>query len=554
MIRMARKDTTEDIKKLRAENEELRLRLTESEEALQAIRNGEVDAIIVTGSSGDKIFSLTSADTPYRIIMEEMDEGAVIISGDGTILYHNQMFAKLFGNGNEQFAGTNIHRFISGPEQENFKQLLRQGLEGKANGKISIVNNGSTIYLHMLLRAMPADLAGEICIIFSDITQMQLYQNHLHDLVKAATLDIEKANEKLKNTQQKLNNALENGNIGIWEWDFHTGNVFIDARTEKTLGLLPGTFQNTFQAFKSLIHEEDLFHFENAITKAVAENIPLETVYRLKESHRFISVKASISLDGDGVPARLAGVCFDISDLKRSSERNLLRLSEELLRSNKELENFAYIASHDLKEPLRMVSSFTGLLAKQYEDKLDERAQEYIFFAKEGARRMYDLLDGLLAYSRIHTKGKEFTGVDLNLVMDSVIKNLSLVIKERNAAIRYENLPVIFADESQMILLFQNLISNGIKFSTEKPEIFISSKSENHDYVFSVKDNGMGIDSEYFDRVFLIFQRLMPRAQYEGTGIGLAICKRIIERHEGKIWIESKPGYGSTFIFTIPKN
>jgi PAS domain S-box-containing protein len=551
---MAKKNPIQDIQKLLIENEELRAHLAESEEALQAIRNGEVDAIIVSGSSGDKIFSLTSADTPYRIIMEEMDEGAIIISGDGTILYHNQMIANLFGKEGEQFAGTNIRRFINELEEENFKQLLQLGLKGKAEGNISYINKGRTLYLHLLLRAMPPDLAGDICIIISDITQMQQYQNHLHELVKAATLDIEKANKKLKNTQNKLNNALENGNIGTWEWDVQSGRAYIDARTEKTLGIQPGTFENTFEAFKSLIHEEDLCHFENAINKSISENVPLETMYRLKNDNRFISIKASITMDEKNQPLEVTGVCFDISELKKSSERNLLRLSEELLRSNKELENFAYIASHDLKEPLRMVSSFTELLAKQYENKLDKKAQEYIFFAKDGARRMYDLLDGLLEYSRIHTRGKKFTDVDLNLVMDSVVKNLGLIIRERNAVIHFENLPVVYADESQMILLFQNLISNGIKFNTGKPEIYVNSKSENLQYVFSVKDNGMGIDSQYFDKIFLIFQRLMPRAQYEGTGIGLAICKRIIERHEGNIWIESKPDHGSTFFFTIPKN
>ncbi len=297
-----------------------------------------------------------------------------------------------------------------------------------------------------------------------------------------------------------------------------------------------------------------LCHFEGAISKAISENVPLETICRLKDGNRFISIKASIARDEKNRPAEITGVCFDISELKRSSERNLLRLSEELLRSNKELANFAYVASHDLKEPLRMVSSFTELLARQYEGKLDEKAQEYIFFAKDGARRMYDLLDGLLEYSRIHTRGKEFTVVDLNLVMDSVVKNLGLFIREKKAVIHYNNLPVVNADESQMILLFQNLISNAIKFNTGRPEIFVHSSSDDQQYVFSVKDNGMGIDPQYFDKVFLIFQRLMPRAQYEGTGIGLAICKRIIERHEGKIWIESKPGYGSTFFFTIPKN
>jgi len=540
--------------KLRNEIEELRARLRESEEALQAIRNGEVDAIIVSGSDGDKIFSLSSADTPYRIILEEMDEGAVIITGEGTILYHNQMFANLFGKENEHFSGTNIHRFISSKEKDNFNQLVEHGLKGKAFGNLSYVKKGETLYLHLLLRALPPDLAGDICIIISDITQMQQYQNHLHDMVKAATLDIEKANEMLRNTQQKLNNALENGNIGIWEWDIKTGMTFIDTRTEKTLGICPGTFGNTLEALKKVIHEEDIHHLEHALSRSISEDKPLETVYRLKADNRFISIKASIVKDEKGMPAQMAGVCFDISELKKSTERSLLRLSEELLRSNKELENFAYIASHDLKEPLRMVSSFTDLLARQYKNKLDERAQEYIYFAKDGAKRMYDLLDGLLEYSRVHTKGKKFTGVDLNMVLDSVLKNLSLVIKERNAAIHLDKLPVVFADESQMILLLQNLISNGIKFSPGKPEIFISSISENQHFIVSVRDKGMGIDSKYYDRIFLIFQRLMPRAQYEGTGIGLAICKRIIERHEGKIWIESTPGRGSTFFFSIPKN
>jgi len=551
---MPNKKSIGESDKLRNEIEELRARLRESEEALQAIRNGEVDAIIVSGSDGDKIFSLSSADTPYRIILEEMDEGAVIITGEGTILYHNQMFANLFGKENEHFSGTNIHRFISSKEKDNFNQLVEHGLKGKAFGNLSYVKKGETLYLHLLLRALPPDLAGDICIIISDITQMQQYQNHLHDMVKAATLDIEKANEMLRNTQQKLNNALENGNIGIWEWDIKTGMTFIDTRTEKTLGICPGTFGNTLEALKKVIHEEDIHHLEHALSRSISEDKPLETVYRLKADNRFISIKASIVKDEKGMPAQMAGVCFDISELKKSTERSLLRLSEELLRSNKELENFAYIASHDLKEPLRMVSSFTDLLARQYKNKLDERAQEYIYFAKDGAKRMYDLLDGLLEYSRVHTKGKKFTGVDLNMVLDSVLKNLSLVIKERNAAIHLDKLPVVFADESQMILLLQNLISNGIKFSPGKPEIFISSISENQHFIVSVRDKGMGIDSKYYDRIFLIFQRLMPRAQYEGTGIGLAICKRIIERHEGKIWIESTPGRGSTFFFSIPKN
>jgi light-regulated signal transduction histidine kinase (bacteriophytochrome) len=167
---------------------------------------------------------------------------------------------------------------------------------------------------------------------------------------------------------------------------------------------------------------------------------------------------------------------------------------------------------------------------------------------------MYDLLNGLLAYSRIHTKGKAFIQVDVNRVMTNVIKNLALNINERGAVIKMDEMPVISADETQMIQLFQNLIANSIKFSPGFPKIYISSKLEEDQYIFSVKDEGIGIESQFFDKIFQIFQRLLPKEQYEGTGIGLAMCKRIIERHGGRIWVESEPGVGSTFYFTIPKN
>ncbi len=274
----------------------------------------------------------------------------------------------------------------------------------------------------------------------------------------------------------------------------------------------------------------------------------------LKTKTKYISSKALVNKDKDGKPVSMTGVCFDVTGLKEGTEQLVSKLNEELLRSNKELESFAYVASHDLQEPLRMVSSFTQLLEQQYKDKLDDKAHEYIHFAVDGSKRMYDLLNGLLAYSRIHTKGKEFKSVELAQVLENSTKNLALTIKERNAIIKSDELPAVNADESQMIQLFQNLISNSIKFSTETPRIYISSKSETDHYLISVKDEGMGIEPQYFEKIFQIFQRLHPREQYEGTGIGLAICKRIVERHGGTIWVESELGKGSTFFFTIPKN
>jgi light-regulated signal transduction histidine kinase (bacteriophytochrome) len=166
---------------------------------------------------------------------------------------------------------------------------------------------------------------------------------------------------------------------------------------------------------------------------------------------------------------------------------------------------------------------------------------------------MYDLINGLLAYSRVQTKGKEFKLIKMADIFEKVKRNLGLMISEKNAVITRRNLPVVFADESQMIQLIQNLIENGIKFSREKPRIHFESKDNDDNFLFSVKDNGIGIEPQYFDKIFKIFQRLLPREDYEGTGIGLAICRRIVERHNGRIWVESKPGKGSVFYFTIPK-
>jgi chemotaxis family two-component system sensor kinase Cph1 len=243
---------------------------------------------------------------------------------------------------------------------------------------------------------------------------------------------------------------------------------------------------------------------------------------------------------------------IDITD-RKNAEREKNELLRKLTNSNKDLADFAYVASHDLQEPLRMVTSFMQLLSLQYKDKLDNNAHEYIRYAVDGAKRMYDLLNGLLAYSRVNTKGGPFSNVDTNVVLTNVLTNLAFLIKEREAEIKFDDLPQVFGDETQLTQLIQNLIQNSIKFSTGQPRIYISSTSDTDHHTFFIRDEGMGIESQYFEKIFQIFQRLMPKEQYEGTGIGLAICKRIVERHNGEIWLESELGKGSTFYFTIPK-
>lgn len=222
--------------------------------------------------------------------------------------------------------------------------------------------------------------------------------------------------------------------------------------------------------------------------------------------------------------------------------------------SNKELEQFAYVASHDLQEPLRMVASFTQLLEARYKDKLDAEGLEYIGFAVDGAKRMQSLINDLLAYSRVTSVTNELQPVDMRKVLDEVLFNLEINIEENHAVISKEPLPVIFADYSQMVRVFQNLIGNAIKYRTKKtPKIHISAVKEDKYWLFGIKDNGIGIEPEYTNKIFDIFRRLHTKEEYDGTGVGLAITKKIIENHGGKIWVESEPGKGSTFYFTIPK-
>jgi len=811
------------VDELLQKNAELQSRLSESEEALNAIRNGEVDAIIVSGAGGEKVFSLTSAETPYRILLENMNEGAVTLNSGGNVLYCNHRFAEMMSVPISQIVGSDCIRFISDEEKEKFMDLIEKGRQDKVIGLFSfkIENNSSLIHLQLSFQPIPDEISGEISIIFSDVTSMKKYQEQLEDMVRERTREIEIANEKLQNdiieienarnslseserkyhttldsigdavistdlngsitymnplsekltgwtfhdatnrpvkevfnvidedtgdeienpvtaalehgiifvglsnhtllirkdgskvciadsaavikdnhgitrgvvlvfrdmtqirlkdqklreseemfrslaenipsvlmrfdselrviylsptaewftgipsaqfigktnrevgmpedlcklwedatqavfntgkaknvefdlltpegknyfflqlapefgpdgtvsyvlgistditerkkSEERLNIALENGNIGLWEWDIKTNVVKLDERTEKMFGLRPGSFRKTYNAFEKLVHEEDISHVQKAIKNSLERDLPYVTLFRTKPESgntNYISSRALIIKDENGKPVSFTGVCFDVTNLKEGTELLVKKLNEELLRSNKDLESFAYVASHDLQEPLRMVTSFTQLLALQYKDKLDERAHEYISFAVDGSQRMYELLNGLLAYSRIQSKGKAFTRVNLNNVLENVTKNLSLQIKESSTSIEIDKLPEVFADENQMIQLFQNLISNSIKFSLESPRIYISSMFENGNYVFSVKDKGIGIESQYFDRIFKIFQRLHPRDQFEGTGIGLAICRRIIDRHGGNIWVESVPEKGSTFFFTISK-
>ena len=246
---------------------------------------------------------------------------------------------------------------------------------------------------------------------------------------------------------------------------------------------------------------------------------------------------------------------MEIRKLNKTLEKKVESRTAELVNTNKDLQQFAYVATHDLQEPLRMISSYTQLLERKYKDKLDQDAKDYIHFAVDGAIRMQRLLNDLLEFSRIQTSEKGFDLVNTLTVLGKAISNIQLLIIENNALVTNDDLPILKADESQILRVFQNLIENAIKFKkkTELPKIHISCKKLNNMYQFSVSDNGLGIEMQYHDRIFIIFQRLHSVKDYPGTGMGLAICKRIIEKHGGLIWFESIVDKGTTFYFTIPE-
>jgi light-regulated signal transduction histidine kinase (bacteriophytochrome) len=229
---------------------------------------------------------------------------------------------------------------------------------------------------------------------------------------------------------------------------------------------------------------------------------------------------------------------------------------DELKRSNRELEQFAYVASHDLQEPLRQVRAYVGLIRERHGDKLDGKAGQYFEFVDQGAERMSGLVSGLLAYSRVGAPGTQREAVPSQQAVDAALGNLQAAIAESQAQVTCDELPTVMAEPTQLTQLFQNLIGNAIKFRREgvPPDIRVGGCPEGPIWLFWIKDNGIGIDPQYYEKIFLIFQRLHGRGQYAGTGIGLAICKKIVEQHGGRIWVESEPGGGSTFYFTLARD
>lgn len=362
---------------------------------------------------------------------------------------------------------------------------------------------------------------------------------------------------ELLENQSALKEAEEIAKLGSWRWYSGSGKHIWSDQRFKILGYEPGEVKPSLESVLDVIHRADRARVEEAIASAIKEEKGYELTYKVKSrsGEEKVVVDKGLPWSSKKIKDRgYFGIVRDITDQHRKEEE-LQRSLVSLQRSNRELQSFAYVASHDLQEPLRVITSYLQLIEMSYSDLLDEEGKQYIDSIVNASSRMKDLINDLLTLSRLETSQRDTIAVDLNVVMNTVRENLSMSIAESDAEIVYDKLPTIQGDEGRMVRLFQNLIGNGIKFRKigEKPRIEIGWSDTGSQYQFKVKDNGIGIKEEYFERIFTIFQRLHTREEYEGTGIGLAICKKIVERHNSIIKVESEFGMGSCFIFELNK-
>jgi len=374
------------------------------------------------------------------------------------------------------------------------------------------------------------------------------------------------AEEALRQSEEKYRSLVNNLNIGIY----------------RSTGLVSGRFLEANPAMAEMFGYDSIEKFKNVAVsmfyqdpedrKRFTEKIKKEGLVKNEELRLqkkdgapiWASCTARVQHNANGEIKWIDGVIEDITGRKQAEEE-LKQTMAGLARSNKELEQFAYMVSHDLKQPLTTVLNLIELLKLRYQDKLDTKANNFITSALNEADRMHNMIEDILALSRVGTRGKPFEPVDCEDMLARILVHLKMRIKESGAIITHDPLPTVMADEAQLVRLFQNLLGNALKFRGEEPpRIHISAKSIPHSafriphsaiekgWLFSVSDNGIGIDPQFKERIFVIFERLHTKEEYPGTGIGLAICKKIVERHGGRIWVESEPGKGATFYFTFP--
>ena len=519
------------------------------DELIHNLRVHQIELEIQNEELREAQLKLEESRLKYFDLYNFVSDGYFTLNKEGIILEANLGAATLLGEERRGLINSSFIKYINPNDRNKFHhhcmEVMKTSIKHTVDIKLLKKGNGS-FYVHMDTLNVLDEYNNfkEFRISITDITE-----------IKEAAKEVELAN--------KYNRSLIEASLDPLVTIGPDGKITdVNKSTERVTGFnrneLIGTdFSNYFtdpkQAQKG---------YQQVFKLGFVIDYPLE----IKNKNGRVTpvlYNASVYRDEFGEVLGVFAAARDITEIKKAEnilinykdtlEETVKLRTEELSKSNSDLTHFAYIASHDLREPLRMITSFLQLLERRYADKLDQDANEFIDFAVEGAKRLDNMIKDLLEYSKISNKEKEFVSLELENILKEALMNLVVQIEESNVVISYDPLPNVYGDEKLLVMLFQNIIGNAIKYRrSETPKIHISAKKENDHYIISFRDNGIGIDPKHLERIFIIFQRLHRNDEYEGTGIGLAIVENIVHQHGGQIWVESELGKGTTFHFTIP--
>jgi len=482
---------------------------------------------------------LDESERKFRTIFDQAGDAIIIWQKDHRIIDANQMACRVLGYGREELLEKKMEDLLPPEKAEWISHGWAVLSTGPQEAKETVWVRKDRTQLAMDVSDQPIEYSGQevILSIARDITERK------------------RSEQALLESERRLAQALEVSMMGTWDLDLKRMTIWKSLRFDQIFGFAAQQPEWTIDTLLGHLLAEDRDKVNSQVKEAIEkkEELQLQTrILRLDNEVRWVNIRGRVVSDDAGEPAHLLGLIQDITQ-KIDAEKTLEKYAEDLKRSNAALEQFAYVASHDLREPLRMVVSYLGLLERKYKGRLDETANTYIGFAVDGGMRMQRMIDDFLTYSRVSNQSRATTPTSMEAVLARALLNLDALVRESKADITHDPLPEAMADETQMIQLFQNLIGNSIKYrGSELPVIHVSAILDGDSWRFSVNDNGIGIAPRYHEKVFEMFQRLDTNVRREGTGIGLAIAKKIVERHGGRIWVESEEGKGATFFFTLP--
>ena len=471
-----------------------------------------------------------ASEEQYHALADAMPQIVWTAQPDGRLDYYNQRWFDYTGTTLDETQGRGwemlLHPDDFGKFNDNWTESLRTEKDFETEYRFKRASDG--VYRWHLARAVPVyDADGKILKWIGTCTDIEEKKRDAEAFAARAAI-VEAADDAI--IGEDLDGVIVTWNGGARRLYGYSAEEAI-GRSEAML--IPFEMPNELaQILQTIRSGETMEHHETT---------------RVRKDGKRLDVSFTLSpiKDGQGKITGIAGIARDITEAKRAEA--------DLRRSNAELEQFAFVASHDLQEPLRAMAGTVQVLQRRYQGQLDARADEIIAHAVAAVTRMQTLVSDLLAFSRLNRHGDSFAPTEFAEVLCDVSENLEVAIAESGAIITHDELPEVMADATQMRQLLQNLLSNAIKFRRQEPlQIHISARRDENTWLFSVRDNGPGIEPQYFERIFIIFQRLVTRDEYPGTGIGLAVCKKIVERHGGRIWLESEEGKGTTFFFTIP--